>query len=70
MATRVLDRDHGMRRFLWRRRGAGGEPAWEPLVRAVPCSPVTAWCGCIPRTATRARCTLIQASSGIVGALP
>ncbi len=26
-----------MTRFLWRRRGAAGEPAWEPLVRGVPC---------------------------------
>ncbi len=26
-----------MTRFLWRRRGAVGEPAWEPLVRGIPC---------------------------------
>ncbi len=26
-----------MTRFLWRRRGVAGEPAWEPLVRGVPC---------------------------------
>jgi len=24
-------------RFLWRRRGVAGEPAWEPLVFSVPC---------------------------------
>lgn len=26
-----------IKRFLWRRRGAVVAPAWEPLVRGVPC---------------------------------